>query len=101
MLNENEIKAMIILRAQAACDSCNSFHITRVEGQLQGLVFALTGDLISRTDDVPTVLKAAGIKYEENGEKVVISDEELEKYGLVSEDNGRMKRKEKHETKET
>ena len=66
MLTKEEIQVLIVHRLIAACDSCNSHHINRVEGQIEGLVAALNDGKICRSGgDVRTILKAADIPYED------------------------------------
>lgn len=64
MLSENEIRVLIAKRVIAACDSCNSFHIGHVEGQIRGLLAVLLdGRKVDLAGNVTQIFDIAGIPY--------------------------------------
>lgn len=71
MLSEEEIRNLIIHRVFAAANSCSSYHINHVEGQIKALLVVLTGKspedidssnciAILQTAGVPVVAKDGG-----------------------------------------
>jgi hypothetical protein len=76
MLTEGEVRVLIVKRLMAACDSCNSYHINHVEGQIRGLLAVLNdGKKFDSDGDCRRILEAAGIPWEphpkdENGWRV-------------------------------
>jgi hypothetical protein len=77
-----------MLRVQAATGSCNSHHINRVEGQIEGLLAALTGErpAIGRANS--EILRAASIPFTLDGEFVIYDDAWLAKMGFECADDG-------------
>ena len=61
-LSDDDLRCMIVLRLEAAYGSCNHSHLDRVEGQIQGLMAALTGEPC-HTSNACEVLKMAGIPF--------------------------------------
>jgi len=63
MMTEEEIRAMIVNRLLVAENSCNSHHRMCVKQQIRGLLAALTGEVPTNSDDIPTILRQAGIPH--------------------------------------
>lgn len=65
MLNEKELRALILCRVLAANDQCNSHYINHAQGQFRALLAVLTGECPPNVDiDSPmAILDAAGIPY--------------------------------------
>jgi hypothetical protein len=68
MMTEEDIRALIVARL-SHMDRCNSYYLNHLAGQLRGLVAVLTGEAPPSTSDgdVRSLLRAAGIPYEDYG----------------------------------
>lgn len=91
-LDEKELRAIIYCRLTAASDSCNSHHRNRVYGQIQGLLYALTGEYLSLGDHSPTsdIFDFAGIPYKKlkGGATLEIPDEWMKEHGFDPDGKG-------------
>lgn len=64
MLTKEETEVLLVLRILAAHDSCNSYHINHVEGQIRALTAVLTGGESPPTgSDTIVYLDAVGIPW--------------------------------------
>lgn len=64
MLNEKEIKALLLCRIEAVSDSCNSYHINHVSGQIRALISVITGEIPPITEDTADIFDILKIPYE-------------------------------------
>lgn len=85
MISEEEIRSLIVCRIIAANGSCNSHHISHVEGQIRGMIAVLTGEAPpSFHGEVTDMCAAAGIPVEKNGDGTVgFPREWLESHGFT------------------
>ena len=85
MLSEKQIKATIVQRVRAACKTCNSHHLTCIEGQLRGLLAALgdgSAPIVPHGSVLP-VLDAAGIPYKTfDGGEFEFDEEWMKEHGF-------------------
>jgi len=78
MLTEPQIKALLVARIIACTDSCNSFHINHVSGQIRALLAVLTdGSHPTTSSDTPTILRLAGIPFTLDDDGWEVDDEWL------------------------
>jgi hypothetical protein len=85
-LSDDDLRILIFLRSEAASESCNSYHINRVEGQIQGLLAALIGKYPGVLSTVDDVFTAAGIPFSKDGNFITYDDEWLTKMGFEFDD---------------
>jgi hypothetical protein len=78
-----ELRAQVLVRLEAA-DSCTTDR-ERIYGQIQGLIFALTGEVKLLGDETPTsaILSFAGIPFTHVQEgNLEITDEWMVEHGF-------------------
>jgi len=75
MISEEEVKALIVGRIITATESCNSHHISCVQGQIRGLIAVLTGTRPPVHDDIRDILDLIGVPYRLCGEDAFDFDE--------------------------
>ena len=90
MLTADEIRVLIVLRIQAAMDSCNSSHINNCKGQIRALVSVLNDVKPCPSSNLATdMLRAAGIPFTETDDQFDIDGDWLIEHGCKLEgENG-------------
>jgi hypothetical protein len=64
MMKRKDIQSLVVYRILKCVESCNSYHINHVMGQIKSLVVVLNdGDISFNTEDIREVLTAAGIPW--------------------------------------
>jgi len=87
MLTKTEIQAVICMRVRAIEQSCNGYFHNHVDGQIVGLLAALTGEVhpVNSYSTSAEILRAAGIKFEEKNGRCVVPDEEMVRLGFLTD----------------
>lgn len=88
MLSEEEVRTLIALRVSAMCHSCNSHHISHVEGQIRGLMAVLTGEPPPTFNDAYEILDMAGIPYHKKAHSTFDWNEKWLKAHGINDDRG-------------
>lgn len=85
MLTKEETEALLLVRILACAESCNSFHINHVSGQIRALASVLKDGESppSFGDDIGEVLDWVGIPYTRDGAYIHWHTEWLESRGFV------------------
>jgi hypothetical protein len=93
MLSRDEIQCLVFMRLLVCSESCNSFHINQVDGQIRALLCVLNdGKVIQPGGDARMVLDTAGIPWKPNGPTGWYVDDDwlrergckVDVYGIVS-----------------
>jgi hypothetical protein len=90
-LTPAELRAAIYVRIGVACACCNTHRRNRQFGQIQGMLYALTGEVHHVDLDTPTTstLTAAGIPFVERPDGVLETpDEWMKEHGFEQEPDG-------------
>ena len=86
MLTEKEIRALIVWRIARCSESCNSFHINHVDGQIRGLTAVLNNGVpIHSRATTMDVLDYIGVPYTMDGDEVLFSDEWMQEHGFTDD----------------
>ena len=91
MLDAEQVKATIVQRIIARCESCNSHHRACVDGQIRGLFYVLgDGSPPPRIDEfnVVEICRSAGIPCDGEEGGIRWPDDWLKEHGFTVDEDG-------------
>lgn len=93
MINENQIRALIVLKCQELCGCGSRRQEIPIDSAIEVLLGVLNNGRLNSVGNLKTseMYELAGIKHAVNGDVVNIPDEELDRLGLVANTEGYMR----------
>ena len=90
MLTKEQIQGAIVMCVQNLAGCGSRQQQIPIDAKIEAYLFVLTGKKYRVGDLAARVYKIADIEYREEGCKILVDDDELDRIGLQADNDGRM-----------